>query len=211
MVTRRQIFNFDFLFGEISEKYDPFDWKTFRSGEQKYEAVATDVVTGTSRYFNLDNCSNITKAVMGSASLPILSKMVEVDGRKYLDGGVSTPVAYKRAFRLGYKKAVVVLTREDGYRKKPLKGVNGKIYKRYFRPLPRFTDKLMTVPERYNLMQEEMENLSAEGKLFIIRPQKHVVVKRLERSLGKLESLYNEGYEEGLKNIEAVEKFLSGK
>lgn len=207
--TKRQVFNFDFLFGEISNKYDPFDWKTFKGGGQKYEAVATNVVTGESAYFNLDNCSNILNAVVASASLPILSKVVEVDGRKYLDGGVSTPVAYKRAFKMGYKKAIVVLTREEGYRKKTVSKVNKRIYKRYFKPLPKFIDKLMTVPERYNMMQEEMKNFEIEGKLLIIRPQKHVVVKRLERSLGKLENLYNEGYEEGLKNIENIRKFLA--
>lgn len=207
--TKRQIFNFDFLFGEISNKYDPFDWKTFKEGSQKYEAVATNVVTGESAYFNLNNCSNILDGVTASSSLPIFSKMVDVDGRKYLDGGVSTPIAYKRAFKAGYKKVVVVLTREAGYRKKPVSKVNERIYKRYFKPLPRLIDKLMTVPERYNMMQEEMENLVIEGKILIIRPQKHVVVKRLERSLGKLENLYNEGYEEGLKNIENVRKFLT--
>ena len=67
----------------------------------------------------------------------------------------------------------------------------------------------MTVPERYNAMQEEMEALANEGKLLIIRPQKKVIVQRLEKSVAKLESLYNEGYEEGLKNIENVKKFLS--
>ncbi len=67
----------------------------------------------------------------------------------------------------------------------------------------------MTVPERYNAMQEDMEALANEGKLLIIRPQKKVIVQRLEKSVAKLESLYNEGYEEGLRNIENIKKFLS--
>ena len=138
-----------------------------------------------------------------------MSKMIDVEGRKYLDGGVSTSIAYKRAFDLGYPKAVVVLTREEGYRKKPVNKVNESIYKRYFKPLPRLVDKLMTVPERYNEMQEEMEALANEGRLLIIRPPKKVIVQRLEKSVAKLESLYNEGYEEGLRNIENIKKFLS--
>ena len=141
--------------------------------------------------------------------MPVMSKMVEVDGRKYLDGGISTSLAYKRAFDLGYEKAIVILTREDGYRKKPVNKLDEAIYKMYFKPLPNLLEKLMTVPERYNLMQEEMDELQKAGKLLIIRPQKKVVVHRLERSADKLENLYNEGYREGLKNIENIKNFIA--
>ena len=67
----------------------------------------------------------------------------------------------------------------------------------------------MTVPERYNKMQEEMEELAKEGKLLIIRPKNKVTVQRLEQSAVKLENLYNEGYEEGLKNIENIKDFIA--
>ena len=209
MFTSRQIFNFDFLFGDISNKYDPFDWDAFNDKAQRYEAVATDVITGESAYFNKDSCSDIIAAVEASSSIPVMSKMIDVDGRKYLDGGISTSIAYNRAFELGYSKVVAVLTREEGYRKKPVNKVNESICKRYFKPLPKLVDKLMTVPKRYNEMQEEMDMLANEGRLLIIRPPKKVIVQRLEKSVAKLESLYKEGYEEGMKNIENVRKFLS--
>lgn len=209
MFTSRQIFNFDFLFGDISNKYDPFDWDAFNDKAQRYEAVATDVITGESAYFDKDSCSDIIAAVKASSSIPVMSKMIDVDGRKYLDGGISTSIAYNRAFELGYSKVVVVLTREEGYRKKPVNKVNEGICKRYFKPLPKLVDKLMTVPKRYNEMQEEMDMLANEGRLLIIRPPKKVIVQRLEKSVAKLESLYKEGYEEGMKNIENVRKFLS--
>lgn len=209
MFTSRQIFNFDFLFGDISNKYDPFDWDAFNDKAQRYEAVATDVITGESAYFDKDSCSDIIAAVKASSSIPVMSKMIDVDGRKYLDGGISTSIAYNRAFELGYSKVVAVLTREEGYRKKPVNKVNESICKRYFKPLPKLVDKLMTVPKRYNEMQEEMDTLANEGRLLIIRPPKKVIVQRLEKSVAKLESLYKEGYEEGMKNIENVRKFLS--
>ena len=209
MFKSRQIFNFDFLFEEISNTLDPFEWEIFKKKKQKYEVVATDVKTGESRYFDKDNCSDIVAAVKASASIPIMSKMIDVDKRKYLDGGISTSIAYKRAFELGYDRAIVVLTREDGYRKKPISKINERLYKAYFKPLPNLIEKLMTVPERYNMMQEEMDELAREGKLLIIRPQKKVTVQRIEKNLTKLESLYNEGYEEGLKNIERIKDFIT--
>ena len=209
MFKSRQIFNFDFLFEEISNNLDPFDWDTFKEVNQKYEVVATDVKSGESKYFDRDTCSDIISAVKASASIPIMSKMIDVEGRKYLDGGISTSIAYKRAFELGYDRAIVVLTREDGYRKKTVSKINERLYKRYFEPLPNLIEKLMTVPQRYNMMQEEMDELEKEGKLLIIRPQKKVTVQRLEKSIAKLESLYNEGYEEGVKNIEKIKDFIT--
>lgn len=209
MFKSRQIFNFDFLFDDISNKYDIFDWESFNDKAKKYEVVATDVITGESKFFDKNNCNDIISAVKASASMPVMSKMIDVEGRKYLDGGISTSIAYKRAFDVGYSKAIVVLTREEGYRKKPVNMINESIYKRYFKPLPNLVEKLMTVPERYNKMQEEMEELAKEGKLLIIRPQNKVTVQRLEHSSVKLEKLYNEGYEEGLKNIENIKNFIA--
>jgi len=209
MFKSRQIFNFDFLFDDISNKYDIFDWESFNDKAKKYEVVATDVITGESKFFDKNNCNDIISAVKASASMPVMSKMIDVEGRKYLDGGISTSIAYKRAFDVGYSKAIVVLTREEGYRKKPVNMINESIYRRYFKPLPNLVEKLMTVPERYNKMQEEMEELAKEGKLLIIRPQNKVTVQRLEHSSVKLEKLYNEGYEEGLKNIENIKNFIA--
>ena len=209
MFKSRQIFNFDFLFDDISNKYDIFDWESFNDKAKKYEVVATDVITGESKFFYKNNCSDIISAVKASASMPVMSKMIDVEGRKYLDGGISTSIAYKRAFDVGYSKAIVVLTREEGYRKKPVNKINESIYKRYFKPLPNLVEKLMTVPERYNNMQEEMEELAKEGKLLIIRPQNKVTVQRLEHSSVKLEKLYNEGYEVGSKNIENIKNFIA--
>lgn len=209
MFKSRQIFNFDFLFDDISNKYDIFDWESFNDKAKKYEVVATDVITGESKFFDKNICSDIISAVKASASMPVMSKMIDVEGRKYLDGGISTSIAYKRAFDIGYSKAIVVLTREEGYRKKPVNKINESIYRRYFKPLPNLVEKLMTVPERYNKMQEEMEELAKEGKLLIIRPQNKVTVQRLEHSSVKLEKLYNEGYEEGLKNIENIKNFIA--
>ena len=209
MFKSRQIFNFDFLFDDISNKYDIFDWESFNDKTKKYEVVATDVITGESKFFDKNNCSDIISAVKASASMPVMSKMIDVEGRKYLDGGISTSIAYKRAFYVGYSKAIVVLTREEGYRKKPVNKINESIYRRYFKPLPNLVEKLMTVPERYNRMQEEMEGLAKEGKLLIIRPQNKVTVQRLEHSSVKLEKLYNEGYEVGSKNIENIKNFIA--
>lgn len=193
LLKNRLIFNFDFLFGELSRDLIPFDFEGFEQSPQKFEAVATRCKTGKPVFFEKGVCTDMMAAIQASCSMPVLSRMITVEGKKYLDGGISLPIAYQRALDLGYEKVVVVLTRDHGYRKKPMDLLTRRCYERYFAPLPRLQEALFEVPERYNRMQEEMDRLEAEGKLFIIRPQSPVLVSRVEQDVKKLEDLYEEG------------------
>lgn len=209
MLKNRLVFNFDFLFGELSTDLVPFDFEGFEQSPQRFEAVATRCRTGKPVFFEKSTCSDMNGAIRASSSMPILSKMVTVEGKKYLDGGISLPIAYQRAIDEGYEKVVVILTREQGYRKKPLDGLTKRCYDRYFKPLPELRASLEEVPERYNRMQEEMDQLEAEGKLFIIRPQSPVLVSRVEQDINKIEALYQEGRRVGNEVLPKLKEYLN--
>ncbi|WP_349673765.1 patatin family protein [Lacrimispora sp.] len=208
LVEKRSIFNFDFLFGELSNTLVPFDYDTFYKSEQTFEVIATRCKTGKPEYFEKSRCNNFIDAVKASSSIPILSRMITVEGKKYLDGGCSMPVAYQRAIDLGYEKIVLVLTREPGYRKPPLDKWTKKGYERYFEPLPRFLKALEDVPERYNRMQEEIDRLEKEGRIYVIRPDHHVTVQRTEQDKRKLEALYQEGRRLALEHMDSLKAYL---
>lgn len=208
LVEKRSIFNFDFLFGELSNTLVPFDYDTFYKSEQIFEVIATRCKTGKPEYFEKSKCDNFIDAVKASSSIPILSRMITVEGKKYLDGGCSMPVAYQRAIDLGYEKIVLVLTREPGYRKPPLDKWTKKGYERYFAPLPRFLKALEDVPERYNRMQEEIDRLEKEGRIYVIRPDHHVTVQRTEQDKRKLEALYQEGRRLALEHMDSLKAYL---
>jgi predicted patatin/cPLA2 family phospholipase len=208
MVRNRSIFNFDFLFGELSDTLVPFDYDTFNNSRQIFEVVATRCKTGKPEYFEKSTSEDFISAVKASSSIPVLSSMISVNGKKYLDGGCSMPVAYQRAIDLGYEKVVVILTREKGYRKPLLDKWTKKGYERYFGPLPKLLKALQDVPERYNWMQEEIDQLEAEGRIFVIRPDKHVTVQRTEQDKRKLESLYEDGRRLAEANLDDLKRYL---
>jgi len=208
MVKNRSIFNFDFLFGELSDTLVPFDYDTFNNSRQIFEVVATRCKTGKPEYFEKSTSEDFISAVKASSSIPVLSSMISVNGKKYLDGGCSMPVAYQRAIDLGYEKVVVILTREKGYRKPLLDKWTKKGYERYFGPLPKLLKALQDVPERYNRMQEEIDQLEAEGRIFVIRPDKHVTVQRTEQDKRKLESLYEDGRRLAEANLDKLKRYL---
>lgn len=208
LMKNRLVFNFDFVFGELSRELLPFDYQAFFNSPQKFEAVATRCRTGKPEFFEKGSCKEMIKAVQASASMPLLSRMVTVNRRKYLDGGISLPIAYQRAMDLGYEKVVLILTRHKGYRKKPLSRAKLWAYGRYFAPLPGLRAALLEIPGRYNRMQEEIDRLEREGRVFVIRPEDPVRVSRLERNMGKLRALYREGERTARRRMPALQNYL---
>lgn len=209
LVKSRMIFNFDFVFGELSNELIPFDYETFYNSPQKFEVVATRCRTGKPEFFDKSSCTEMVEAVKASSSIPVLSHMVKVNHKNYLDGGVSLPIAYQRAFDLGYGKVVVVLTRHKGYQKKPVGSLTSKAYERYFAPLPLLKESLYEVPERYNRMQDEIDRLEKEGRIFVIRPEYPVEVSRFEQDVRKLEALYEEGVRISAGRMEELKRYLA--
>ena len=117
MVSNGGIFNFRFLFGELSDELVPFNARTFFASKQRFEVVATDCRTGMAEYFEKGKEPEIMWASAASSSMPVISSMISLNGKRYLDGGISVPIAYRRAMEEGYKKIVLVLTRQAGYEK----------------------------------------------------------------------------------------------
>lgn len=208
ILSKREIFSFDFVFGELSDKLVPFNYEAFGQSPQRFEVVATRCKTGQPEFFEKGKCADICKAVIASSSMPVFSRMAEVDGKKYLDGGISLPIAYERAMEQGYEKVVLILTREEGYRKKPMFPMRKRAFDRYFEPLPELLSSIYEIPDRYNRMQEEIGELERQGKIFVLRPKSHVTVSRTERDPRKLAALYEEGRSVAEEKLEQLMEYL---
>ena len=108
-----------------------------------------------------------------------------------LDGGISDSIPVKRAESLGYDNCVVVLTRNRGYRKRDRESFFPPIfYLRY--PALRKAIRLRNLI--YNKQITYVEELEAQHRIMVIRPERPIDVDRMERDTRKLEALYNEGY-----------------
>lgn len=117
LILHHEIFNFDFLFNDLSHSILPMDFDTFYKSPQHFTAVATNLRTGEAEYFEKSSCSDILAAIRASSSMPMLSKAVKMNGELYLDGGCAMAIPYQKAIDDGFEKIVLVLTRQQGYRK----------------------------------------------------------------------------------------------
>ena len=193
LIFHKSIFNFDFLFGEISDTLVPLDREAFAKSPCAFTAVATDCRTGLPLYAEKHSCADIYGAVRASASMPLLSPMVMVEGTPCLDGGVSVSIPFEKPLEEGYDKVVVVTTREHGYRKPLVSRPMARLYARRYRNYPNLVRALLNIPRRYNGELKELDRLEAQGKVFVIRPPQPVTVSRTEKDVAKLRALYAQG------------------
>lgn len=207
-IKNKGIIGYDYLFGDISENKVPFDYKAFENTNQRFVIVTTNCEKAETEYLERGNCNDLFKAAQASSSMPLASAMVEINNSFYLDGAVTTSIPVKWALEQGYEKVVVVLTRDKTYRKPMTSNKMKKLYKLAYHKYPKLIEKLNTMPERYNKLQDEIIDLEKEGKIFIIRPEKEVTVSRLEKDKEKLENLYKEGIAEAEKNLDALKEYL---
>lgn len=136
--------------------------------------------------------------VRASSSLPFVSPVTYVDGIPMLDGGIADSIPVEYALSQGYEKLVVVLTRNEGYRKKEGRMPLAKVAYRKYPELQKALAERNTI---YNRTMDLVERLEKEGRIVVIRPVKPVEVGRMEKDTSKLAALYEEGYNEAYRLI----------
>lgn len=199
---KRNIMDFDLLFGEFPEHILPYDYETYFSTSDRFEVVTTNCLTGTANYFEEKaKKERVIDIVRASSSLPYVCPISYVDGIPMLDGGIVDSIPLMRAMQQEYTRYVVVLTRNRGYRKsaKDVK-VPRFIYKKY----PRLRVALSRRCRLYNEQLEMVERLEDAGEIIVIRPLNPITVSRIEKDINKLTNFYEEGYrcaEEVLRKI----------
>ena len=187
------IMDFDLLFDKFPNEIIPYDYEAYAQCKEHYEMVTTSCVTGEACYYDEKlSPERIIDIVRASSSLPFVCPIAYVDGEPMLDGGIADSIPIERARALGYDRNVVVLTRNRGYRKPDKKGVVPPfMYRKY----PALREAIANRNKLYNTQLELIERLEDEGEIVVIRPEKPIVVDRMERDVQKLLDLYNEGYE----------------
>lgn len=206
-IRNKSLFDMDMIFDRFPKETFPFDFDTYFSSETKCELVVTDCLTGKPRYMDeKKDPDRLMKICRASSSIPAACPMVMLDGRPYLDGGVSDSIPIFHAMKLGYRKDVVVLTRNFGYRKsKP--GKSAAFYSAAFKKYPNLVDSLLNRYKVYNHTLDLIEKWEKEGHIFVVRPES-VPVSRTEQDVEKLTAFYKEGYELMEKRLDELRAYL---
>lgn len=196
LFTQGSIFDPELLYERFPNEIVPYDYDTYFSNPATFEMVTTNCLTGKSEYLSerSGDRKRLIDIVRASSSLPYVSKIVDVDGVPMLDGGIIDSIPVMRAVDMGFRKNVVVATRNRGFRNN---GRDRKIPRFIYRNYPRLRVALSHRIEAYNAQLEMVEGMEDEGSIVCIRPQRPMEVGRIEKDIKKLEALYEEGFRLG--------------
>lgn len=207
LVKEGSFFGMDLIFNKIPNHLNPYDYKTANTNPTAFYCVCTNVESGKPYYRRVINYRSDMDYIKASMSLPLLSTILDIDGHKLLDGGVSDSIPIQFADDKGYEKQVVVLTQCRDYRK----GKNRllPIIRRTYKEYPNLVKTLENRHIEYNKTLDYMYEKEKRKDCFIIQPKKAVNISRLEKSKEKLHNLYLEGYRDAQESYEELLQFLN--
>lgn len=205
LIRTGNIMNKDFCFDKLIYETDPFDFDTFNKSKTDFYCVVTNVVTGKPEYIKIDDIENQLEYLRASGSMPVVSRIVHIRGKEYLDGGISDSVPIKWGLKNGYKKIIVVETRPKDYRKKKH---NNFLFKRFYKNYPKFVETYSNRYKVYNKTKEYIELLEKEKRVFVIRPSELVKISRIEKNKDKIQEMYRLGMRDANNKLKDLKKYL---
>lgn len=197
--------NKDFAYYTVPFKLDIFDEEAFSQSQTDFYVTVTNVETGQAEYHKLTDVKKEMELLRASSALPLVSRMVEWKGQKYLDGGLADSIPVECARSLGFDKLIVIMTRPLDYRKKPSSSLPYQLaYKKY----PRFIETASSRYRNYNQSVERIIGLEQKGALFAIRPSRPLVIGRLEKNPAKYDEIYEIGVADAKKSLLDLKTYL---
>lgn len=207
LLTTGNIMNEEFCFHKLVDELDPIDFKAYKDSDIDFYAVVTNVETGKAEYIKIDDLQdkNTVEYLRASGSMPFVSKLVNINNQKYLDGGIADSIPIDKIMSMNYDKVIVVLTRPKDYRKKKNSSILPKIY---YRKYPNFIETTNTRYKKYNKELETVLDLEKHGKIFVIRPSKLINIKRVEKNTDTIQEMYDLGKKDALENLEGLKQYI---
>lgn len=208
LIKTGNIANKEFDYYEIPEKLDKFDYETFKKSKIKFYCTVTNVETGEAEYIQIKDAKKDVEYLRASSSMPGVSRLVEINGNKYLDGGMSDSIPIKKAQELGFDKIIIVTTRPISYRKrKSQMKTLSRIYHKY----PNFVKTIKHRNENYNKTVEYIIDQEEKEKVFVIRPSEKIPIKRIEKNKKIIKAQYDLGVKDFKTQKEKLYNYLRKK
>ncbi len=209
LLTSGNLVGAEFAYHTMPLEIDIFDVDTFEKSPMQFIVVCTDCITGEPVYYDMDKVTyDSLEWLRASASMPVVTRPVKVDGRVMLDGGISDSIPLKHFQEMGYEKNVVVLTRPRDYRKEPSKMWPFKLFLRKY---PKIIDAMARRHEMYNKQLEYVEQQEKAGNVLVIAPHQPLPINRVEVKPDKMTYVHSVGYKQCQEMMPQIIDFLNHK
>ncbi len=208
LILTGDMYGAEFCYRTIPMELDLFDDEAYKKNPMEFYLVCTDIETGKPLYRKMESLAGDNADwIRASASLPMAARIVELEGLKLLDGGITDSIPIKYFKSIGYDKNVVVLTQPRGYLKKKNKLI--PVIKRKYGKYPNLITALEKRHEMYNETLSYIQELENKGEIFVIRPEADLPVNHVSHDPQKLQQTYDMGKKTMEKNIEKLKSFFN--
>ena len=205
LIKTGNIINKEFAYYDVPFNLDVFDQETYGKSKTDFYATLTNIETGKPEYVKIKNVFEQMEVLRATSAMPFVSKIVEIEGKKYLDGGLADSIPIEKCKELEYEKIIVILTRPIEYRKKK---ANERLTKMKYSKYPNLVKTITNRYQNYNDTVEKIIDMENKKEIFVIRPSKQIKIKRIERDENKLQEMYDLGVEDCKNKIEDLKKYL---
>lgn len=201
------LYSKDFCYGEVPLVHDPFDFEAYEANPMEFHIVCTDIVTGKPVYHEFKGREDHEfDWIRASASMPLVSEIVEIEGRKLLDGGIADAIPLQYFESIGYSRNVVILTQHAEYDKKE---TSAMFFIRFlYRKYPELIQAMEVRHLMYNAQRDYVNRQEAAGNALVIRPTEPLPVKRLTKDPAVLRATYNIGRATAEKRLDEIRNYL---
>lgn len=208
LIKTGDIYNAEFCYKILPSELDIFDTKAFQKNPMEFYVVCTDVLTGNPVYHKIEKGDDTDiQWIRASASMPMVSNVVEIGENMLLDGGVADSIPLKYFESKGFKRNVVVLTQPIEYRKKKNKLV--PVAKVMLKKYPELINAMADRHIRYNQTLDYILEQEKQGKIFVIRPEAPLNIGSIEKDPNELERVYQLGRKAALDKLEELSRYMS--
>lgn len=207
LLTTGDLFGGEFCYHTLPDILDPFDTKTFEENPMEFFAVCTDVESGEAVYKKIMRADRESyEWIRASASMPLASRIVNINGQKLLDGGIADSIPLKWMQRQGYARNIVVLTQPRNFVKEdnPMQPLISFFLRRY----PRFVETSKRRAEMYNAELDYLREQERLGNTLVIAPKEKLPIHHLCHDEDVMQQTYDLGKQTAMENLDAIKNFF---
>ena len=205
-IKKKNFLDLDYIYSTLSNSdgENPFDYEAAMTNPMELYFLATDAITGRSKYFTKEEVPKDDYSILkASCAIPFVCQPQAVCGDVYFDGALADPVPVEKAFKMGCDKVVLILTRPENEIRQV--GHDDFLAGRIIRKYPLAAGRMLTKAERYNEEVAIAKLYAKQGKVLIIAPDDTCGVGTIK---GKKENLVRL-YEKGLRDGEKITTFTN--
>lgn len=207
LIRTGDLFGAEFLYHTIPEKLYPIDNEAFQKNSTEFHCVVTNCITGRAEYPIVSDMFSDVDLIRASSSLPLVSRMVEINDNKYLDGGIADPIPVQEAIAQGCDRVIVILTRERSFRKEREKTL--LLIRMKYRNYPNLIKAMELRHEAYNASLDLISRLEQKDSVFVLAPTESLNIRRTEKDRQILQRGYDTGRDLALSQMDRIREFLA--